>query len=267
MRKKIIFLILSVFFLTGCNVNYELEYKDGVFKEKINIDEEKNEEIDYGITQVKKDKEKLKIDGKEYYKYNLEERKNKNYLDANYTYKKLNISKSPAISKCFEVVDVLEGDNYYYFNVKGNMICEYINDFKITFKTDKKVLVENASSKDKKKGIYTWDLSDLSKWNKSEGIKLMVSKEDEEVKSKKGSISIFRVIVLILLVIVIVIVLLVTKKKNDDSDNDFNDKNEFNYNDLEEKEISDIKEENSNSNFKENDNSTNATSNERDYYN
>ena len=74
-----------------------------------------------------------------------------------FTYDKLSLDKSLIYNNCFRYRSYIDGEDYYYIKMEGDMVCEYLSSVDITFKTDKVVLMENATSKDIENGIYKWE--------------------------------------------------------------------------------------------------------------
>ena len=175
MKKKLLLLFSLLFILTGCTANYELTYKKGVFTEDITLYEEKDvaqhEELP-SITKIEENSDRVKLADGEYYKIEHTTEGNNNVLKASYKYDKLSLKESLIYKECFTEKSIVEGENSIYIKLTGDIKCEYLGDTTVTFKTDKKVLTTNATKKDEKNGVHTWDK--LTK----DGIVIEVSKKD-----------------------------------------------------------------------------------------
>lgn len=158
-KKKILVLFLMVFFITGCTADYELTFEDGVFSEHIVIREEKSTNANdfVGINSLKDNPKLVEIDKNNSYKYSYSDDEKDNVLTLDFVYDELSLDKSLIYNNCFRYRSYIDGDDYYYIKMEGDMVCEYLSSVDITFKTDKVVLMENATYKDKEKGIYKWE--------------------------------------------------------------------------------------------------------------
>lgn len=172
--KKIFILLIMIFFLTSCNVKYDLTYENEIFKENLNVTAEK----------LKNDNSE--DDLKSFYEAN------KNNDDYNLFYnlsgkieelifkrESKNIVNSKVLD-CFSKKVILdEKDTYYIYLPYEDISCNYLTEVEFTFKTDAKVLKTNATFKDEKNGVY--------KWNGIEnGIELLFSKKPKKNTVNKG---------------------------------------------------------------------------------
>lgn len=160
MKKKLIIILSLLFVLTGCTANYELTYKKGIFTEEITIYEDKeisnNEDLP-SITKIENKSDKVKIKDGEYYKIEHFVENDKNVLKASYKYDKLSLKDSLVYNECFSKKSIVEDKNSIYIKLDGEIVCEYLENATIAFKTDKQVLKTNADTKNKRKGIYSWN--------------------------------------------------------------------------------------------------------------
>ena len=172
MKKKLLVLI-GLFLLTGCTAEYNLTYENNVFDEEIIIYEDKGIEDDdsfVSITDINENDERVKLSDNKYYKVSLSNDNTHNILKLNYTYDDLSLKESKVFEECFEVKSFMDEKDYYYIHLSGDVTCEYLTSAKVTFRTDKKVLKTNATTKDEKDGTYTWDKLT------SDGVEIQVSK-------------------------------------------------------------------------------------------
>lgn len=160
--KKIILVILSLFLLSGCDVKYELDYKDNTFYETffvnnyiVNndelflIDHYKNDNIYSDINdKVITDK---RITSKGENKYNLE------FMAS---YDEEPYSNSLAISSCFEYNKYEENNDTIYIALYGEYYCDTFDELKVVFNTDKKINYSNAHDESFSKLIWNFEPED-----------------------------------------------------------------------------------------------------------
>ena len=181
--KKIFILLIMLFFLTSCNVKYNLTYENGSFKENFNVTQEKKKGDD-SLDDLKNFYESNKNNSD----YNLFYNLNGNIEELTFKKESKNITDSKVLD-CFSKKVILdEKDTYYLYLSYEDISCNYLTEVEFVFKTDAKVIKSNATFKDEKNGIY--------KWNTIEnGIELLFSKEK---KKSNSSISYARYIIFIL---------------------------------------------------------------------
>lgn len=160
--KKIILVILSLFLLSGCDVKYELDYKDNTFYETLFvnnyyvnndelflIDHYKNDNIYSDINdKVITDK---RITSKGGNKYNLE------FMAS---YDEEPYSNSLAISSCFEYNKYEENNDTIYIALYGEYYCDTFDELKVVFNTDKKINYSNAHDESFSKLIWNFEPED-----------------------------------------------------------------------------------------------------------
>ena len=160
--KKLL-LLLVVILLTGCNVNYNLEFTDEQLIENINLSipnhEQKN--IDY----LKSINAYAIYDGMGKINYNsiFDEGKDNFNAKYDYTYQLNNIGRAYYINQCFENISFSKHDNQYILLTSKGFKCmlfEYhkINNLTVSITTNHKVLQHNADVVEG--GIYTWEITD-----------------------------------------------------------------------------------------------------------
>lgn len=151
---KKIFLVLIIFLLSACSVQYDISFEKDVFEENFVIENEYVSGI-INLSDIYKDKENFKIEN-DYYNVSLEKENNKELLKGSFIHKNINsIKNSYPINKCFRTKDVNIKDNILSINLKDAVDCPYISDIKINFKTDKYVTFSNADKIEN--NTYTWN--------------------------------------------------------------------------------------------------------------
>ena len=185
--KKIFILSIMLFFLTSCNVKYNLTYENGSFKENLNVTQEKPKG-DNTVDDLKSFYEANKNNSD----YNLFYNLSGNIEELIFKKESKNIADSKVLD-CFSKKVILdEKDTYYFYLPYEDISCNYLTEVEFVFKTDAKVIKSNATFKDEKNGIY--------KWNTIEnGIELLFSKNK---KQSTNTISYTRYIIFILVMAV-----------------------------------------------------------------
>lgn len=220
--KKILFLICTCFFLTGCQVDYELHFNEDGIEEKI------VSQFDYDIYEVAegiKDSdafyieeiltgEKIQslIEGEGYYQKEIKvsDKKTNSTLTYKYTYD--NFEKSYLLDKCFEDKTFINDSNYYYISLDGDFSCFSNSNMKIKVTTDRKVIYHNAD--EIKDGNYIWNLdATKDKYNVIFQVSKIIEAQ-EEVKKEK--INIFPLIGLIFFAIAFLMIFLFKRKINNE---------------------------------------------------
>lgn len=184
-KKYLLMLLLSLLFITGCDVKYTLNYEDGIFKEEINL----NDFYSHSGIEMFPRIEDLKEDG--YYadnagtlKYNQQIKPQGSDLydvDLDATYEDLSFDESTIFNSCFELNNFEETEDYIYISAYGEFMCDFASNLKINFKSDKAIISHNAPSA--KNGTLTWLKEDLT----DDGIRLQVSKKTDVSKAKSTS--------------------------------------------------------------------------------
>ena len=166
--KKIVLFLSLLFLVSGCSINYNLEFSG----------EDILEEIDFSLTESEYDEwnsnqpEKFEEDGYVYFNSQqllafsddyeeLHKRilnRNGNSYDVNYLYKYnyKNYNRSMVIDSCFSEYNILNKDDYYYVKLDGPFTCFY-DDMNINIKTDRKVIHTNGEYNN---GVYTWKITE-----------------------------------------------------------------------------------------------------------
>ncbi len=183
--KKFILIFFLLFFLTGCDVEYNIELKDDVIYETIDIK---------GMASTKQQAEAIKeeslyvtTDQDRQYEKEIVATSNGyiNRYKTNYFYK--NMNKSFVANSCYDMIDVHEGDNRYYFITSDKVECsmykyEYVNNITISFKTNHKVINHNADYV--KDGVYYWKVN-LDE-NQIKPLTMVVDKNTTDLSQKKS---------------------------------------------------------------------------------
>lgn len=207
--SKKIFLILSLFLLTGCTASYTLTFDENGIEEHI---EWKNNTL---IQTSASDGTETSIKDLLYYAYpeevdaNMYEKKitkeGKNYkIELDYTHDPDQFEKATAL-QYFKYYVFLNGESSYYLNLKGGLVEGMENQIENTIQvkiiTHNRVIQNNA---DEIKGdTYIWNITKNNAPKKE--IIFQVSKNQKEIIQKDGNLVLTFIIVIALLVLLPII--------------------------------------------------------------
>lgn len=228
--KKII-IIIFVLFLTGCKAEYNLVYEDDKLNEEFKVYSLKNDNCGedlcsnyfnkyYYNTNITidymDDPEELSSNQNLskyifYNKYIIDD-KNNYGINLNYSFSLEQYKKSYIVHKLFNNVRLDE--NSLSLNSINDIFKEYpyLNEIKISFKTDK--IIKNTNAMREENNIYYWN---ITKDNyKSKIIEIVFDKEKNNqytlIKDGKATYSLMKYILLIILLLLLIFVLLIYSK-------------------------------------------------------
>ena len=211
--KKNILLLLFIFLLTGCTIDYNLEIEKNRLVENISGTVSKEE---YELNEEYADANKIYnllftdqtpiLNGTDVYDKNIENTSDGVKYNFGYIYKN-NYDKSRIINTCFEKVDIREEDDYYYVDLSGDFYCLYTNKINVNVKSNYVVIEHNADKV--KDNTYTWI---IDKNNKE--IHAVISKDLVNNISTESKPNYFRIIGFVVLIVLSVITYFLYKKKN-----------------------------------------------------
>lgn len=212
--KKILLIMLTMLFLTGCTVNYNLEIDGDNLNEVITGNVTKKEyevkETDNGenlIYALFNSDQNALFDEESPYLRTLED-KGKT-IDYNFSYLyNYNFDRSTIINTCFEYHMVDETEDYYYIKLSGKFYCMYSDKININVTSNNAVLENNAMKVDG--NVYSW----VIKKDKDVDILFNVSKKMKHSNNKLKVMNTFQIIGLVVLVVLCIITIFLYKKKN-----------------------------------------------------
>ena len=210
--KRIILLLIFVFLLTGCSVNYNLDIKSDVFTERIDADvleKELTEDDKLSITSFANHNINAFFSNENgYYLKKVEENNGKYNITLSYDYDPNSFSDSNILNNCFNDAKFEETDNYYYLSAYGDFNCQYAKKIKVNITSEFAALENNA--KKVEGNTYTWYLEE----GKEADIFLILSKnvKGKEISKNKFADK-FEIIGAIVFIILVAIVLLIYFKK------------------------------------------------------
>lgn len=203
MKLKKIILIVSLLFLSGCTINYNLDIQDGKIVETISGDVLKEEisqkEEDTGMNpyyvRLNTDQYPL-LDSADVYTKETKEEDGKITYKYQYIYKN-NYDKSRILNTCFNDVVFDETEDYYYIGVKGPFICKYSDKVYINV-TSKYVILQNNADK-VENNTLSWVIDNEN----DSDMYMVISKNNLYNENKKSFLipSTFQIVTFIILII------------------------------------------------------------------
>lgn len=215
--KRIVLLVICMFFVTGCTMNYEINFGRTVINENISAEMDGNiyevaSSIDGDGFYLEKELVEGKIPSlkgyKDYYSRKIRVEGNTSYVDLNYKYSYDNYKDSYVLSRCFEKSYVENTEDYIYVSLGGNFKCFKEDDIRIKVSTVYDVIKHNAN--EVKDNDYIWDIKLSDDENK---VELYIAKEIIE-KETKSSFDIKVIIFIAIVILGIVILSMRNKIKN-----------------------------------------------------
>jgi len=177
--KKLILILFSIFFLTGCDVDYNLNIDSKYMTESIDFVLENNQDNLNRVNNFNKNKLAsyfdMDLNKSHYYDSNLDIGNN---INLNYTYKYTgeNLKKSQFINYCFYKFNVIKNDTYIIIETNDGISCKYkdgIEQFdKLNINIKTKLKVEDNNADKSFNGKYTWVIDDNNYSNKNIYIKI-----------------------------------------------------------------------------------------------
>ncbi len=215
--KKIILLIVCIVFLTGCTLDYEINFGRTLINENISAT------IDGDIYDIASSidgdgfyLEKEMVDGrlpalkeyKDYYTRKIKVENNISYVDMNYKYDYDNYANSYLLGRCFEKTYVKNTDKYLYVSLGGNFKCFKEDDIRVKVSSIYDVVKHNADIV--KDDTYMWDIKMSEDDN---NIEFYISKEISE-KKEESTLDIKFIVIVSFIILGIIIFVFRKKVKN-----------------------------------------------------
>lgn len=210
---KKISLLLILLLLTGCTVNYNIEFDGNKIKENIagtvnneEIIEQDNSTGENVYRELLYKDQKVFEDLNELYIKNVVSNDNVINYDFNYTYHN-KYEKSRIIKECFSNPIFVETEDIYSVKLTGTFSCLFSDKVTVNLVTNNVVSSNNADKV--KDNTYTWIIDSEN----DADISITILKNEHNIEEKSG-ISTFKIIGLVILIILSAITYLLYKKKN-----------------------------------------------------
>lgn len=205
--KKIVFILVMLIFVTGCNSSYNLKIVNDNFEENIllNID---NKDINSNnqITSFLNEKTTSVITEDSFYDKKINNFQDYTEVILKEKYNENQFQSSKTLNLCFENKTVLFEDTYY-INLYGSFYCLYGNSMDIKIQTKNKVYVNNADEVDG--NTYIWHIDSSNQ----DDVNILIELDKGFTKREK----IILAGVIILVIVLIGIVIFIKKHKAKDS--------------------------------------------------
>ena len=218
--KKILWLTLLVFIITGCDVNYNLEVTNDYMIESVDFWYDNNAENEKIIDNY------LEVNHQAYFdmdlgiNYNYSQKKIKDDgkigMNLRYNYSSDNLQNSSLLDRCYYKKSVTVTDSEIVLYTDGKTNCLYLDDNKnfdsltINIKTDLPVIENNA---DEVNGnTYTWKINEKNYQNHP--INIRISREDDEEQFNFWIIVIIAVIICLIILIALGVIYIKNRKNN-----------------------------------------------------
>ena len=218
--KKLICLIVFLFLLTGCDVEYNLKIDMDTFTEDVNIIVPNTETMTKIVYNAIKANQVAYVDqesgNRHYYSVKATSDDKQYNLDYRYVYSDNKILNSSAISQCYKKMTINTKNNIMNISTSPEFMCLYrdgaqiIKNASINITTPLKVLSSNAD--EVKDDTYIWYINNEN--YKDRAIKIQI----EKTKDSKdfGAFTILLIIlgVLVLLALILLVFIKMKQKRN-----------------------------------------------------
>lgn len=215
--KRNIILLLAITLLTGCTVNYNIEFEGNQIIETISgtISKEEVEERDNGkgvniYRSLLYDNQKVFENKNDL--YTKEVTTEGNIIHYNFTYKYLkDYQNSRIIQNCFSNPTIIETEEAYDIKLTGKFTCLKGEKVTINLKSDYAIIENNANEVND--NVYTWIIDK----EENVDISVTVSKKIKQKQTEEKPIfTPFKIICFIVLILLSGITYFLYKKKNDE---------------------------------------------------
>ena len=210
-KKYLLILLMTLFFLTGCESTYNLNINRDTMTESINFLIDNNKENKSILNQYLSSTYMAfyDMDTRKTYNYEKKEIEKKNKIGMNLlqNYAEDNLQHSSLLNQCYYIKSVIKTENSIIITTDGNNRCFYkdgqkqLDKLTINITTDLKVTENNADKV--KKNTYTWNITQDNFQNHPITIKMNIPKE----KSKEEITFNFIIIIVVIIIIAIIGVL------------------------------------------------------------
>lgn len=208
MKFKHILLVFSIIILCGCRATYKLEIKNGIFKEKIYI----NELNDSSLSYFKNNRFYAVMNGASSFIEYKKKIGNDSVL-LKHDYNNIDYNYSTALKTCFAAYNVIDEKGYYLISTSKGIKCaveedrNLLENIDIVIKTNHVVKENNAD--EVKKHEYIWH---FNKDNYSDGNVYLKIAKNKYVSNYNNEDTILIIILCFLSIVIISSILIILKK-------------------------------------------------------
>lgn len=203
--KKILIMVILIFLLSGCSIDYNLTIENDQFKEVINS---KFITKDLGNDFISDEKDLLEttfypiINNKDLeYTKSISSEGEYRLFNMSYTYDLDEIKQSTILNQCFDNYIFLDEGEFYYLEVSGKFKCFYADQININIQTPNIVSIHNAKKVDATNYVWTIDEGN------SDDINIFIRISKTEKFKNNIKISTFKKILLIVVILLLIILL------------------------------------------------------------
>lgn len=218
--KKVMILFATLFLLTGCDVEYNLEFNNDKFIEDVIITTDNNSEA---ANELLNAEQYAIFNDKEERKYNKNILRNDDKVSVSFSsdYTIDEYRKAILFNACYPVYGIQSDEKYYYISTAGSFECmvyDYIpvDNVTIKFKTNYLVTEHNADVVDGNN--YIWYINNDNKDKKPINITLdryeIVEVEEEKKEVDVNLILIVFGIAISIILLIMLIIKIVSVRKN-----------------------------------------------------
>lgn len=209
--KNRLFLIFIVLFLTGCSVEYSLEFNDDNLEEKISIGPFDSNEVSnfeyltpYAI---------INNDYEEFYEMDYSNK----FLNLKYVYSFNKFKMSEALEICYDLYNLSYDDDYYYILTSKEFKCMSYGNYAadeviIKFKSNHDVVSANADYVEDE--TYFWIVNNDNFNSREINIKLLKDSVVDNVDNNKKNIYFSYLYIILFICFMLIGVYIYIKKKN-----------------------------------------------------
>ena len=207
--KRYIIVLISLFILNGCDVKYNLSYKDNIFTEDLTINNYTVEDdFLFLIEHYANDPIYSDVNDKVLTSKKISKKTDNVYnLEFKSIYENEPYENSVAFSECFQYHTFNETDDKLYISVYGDYYCDEFEELQVVFNTDKKINFSNAHDSYSTRLIWNFNKEDKI------DIELEIDKNINIINYKLIIILITIVLMIIVISVVIYKVLLIRKRE------------------------------------------------------
>ncbi len=221
MLKKVIILSLFLICLTGCQIEYKLDFKDDNLTENISIILDSTY-TENDINTIKRSLVLAINDAMGQSEYNINYENIDKGFKANYDYKYhlTEYNRSSIINQCYEAVGFVKNGDNYILSTSSRFQCmvyEYfdIDNVKISISTNRQVIENNADYVDN--GSYIWNIDKSNANNKP--IKIVFGtvykkKSWWNILKEINPLYLFLILVILVGTVITVTITLISRKNN-----------------------------------------------------
>ena len=230
MKKKllVILVLISSVFITGCTVDYNLDFSDSEMKEVININLDSSESTEKNIDIMHYSAENeaaAVVYGGSIKKYNFSENQtSKGYTGIfSYNYSPEDFNHAYLLRSCYDSFNFVQTEDGYYLVTSDTFRCGYfsymkVDKYTLTITSNHKVIENNADRVENNK--YIWEVTPNGKVSINKPLKIVFSNETIKEQVINGLDENSKLVTYIVIgvigcvILVVSIIFIIKRKKN-----------------------------------------------------